>query len=201
MYKLLITFGLLVFLLASVACNEAEEAAEKTEPTAETTTEPTAETTADTTTEPTAETTAETTEEPATDEPVATETEEVEITDVEVITTESGLQYIDHVVGEGEEAITGMTLMMHYTGWVKNEDGSKGTKFDSSRDRNQPYRFTLGGNVIAGWNEGVQGMKVGGQRELIIPSALGYGPRSAAGGAIPPNADLIFDVELIEVAK
>jgi len=89
---------------------------------------------------------------------------------------------------------------MHYTGWLKTADGKKGTKFDSSVDRGQPFQFTLGGGVIAGWNEGVQGMKVGGKRELIIPSALGYGARGA-GNVIPPNADLIFDVELLEIAS
>ena len=115
------------------------------------------------------------------------------------ITTESGLQYIELTVGEGEEATAGQNVTVHYTGWLQNEDGSKGKKFDSSKDRNDPFEFPLGaGRVIQGWDEGVQGMKIGGARQLIIPSDLGYGPRGA-GGAIPPNATLIFDVELLGV--
>ena len=115
------------------------------------------------------------------------------------ITTESGLQYIEVSVGEGELAQAGQNVVVHYTGWLQNDDGSKGAKFDSSKDRNDPFEFPLGaGRVIQGWDEGVQGMKVGGTRQLIIPSALGYGSRGA-GGAIPPNATLIFDVELLGV--
>ena len=118
----------------------------------------------------------------------------------EVITTKSGLQYIDHVVGDGDEAVKGVTVEVHYTGWL-NEDGKKGKKFDSSKDRNQPFSFPLGGGrVIRGWDEGVAGMKVGGKRELIIPPDLGYGA-GGAGAAIPPNATLIFDVELLKVVK
>ncbi|MEC5163968.1 FKBP-type peptidyl-prolyl cis-trans isomerase FkpA [Janthinobacterium sp. CG_23.3] len=115
------------------------------------------------------------------------------------ITTPSGLQYIDVSVGEGAEAQAGQNVVVHYTGWLQNDDGSKGSKFDSSKDRNDPFEFPLGaGRVIKGWDEGVQGMKIGGTRQLIIPSALGYGSRGA-GGAIPPNATLIFDVELLGV--
>ena len=114
-------------------------------------------------------------------------------------TTSSGLQYDDVVTGEGDEAKPGQNVTVHYTGWLQNDDGSQGSKFDSSKDRNDPFQFKLGaGHVIRGWDEGVQGMKVGGQRRLIIPAALGYGARGA-GGVIPPNATLIFDVELLGV--
>lgn len=110
------------------------------------------------------------------------------------VTTLSGLQYVDQVVGTGDIAVAGKTASVHYTGWLEN-----GNKFDSSIDRGQPFSFPLGaGRVIKGWDEGVQGMKVGGKRKLTIPSALGYGPRGA-GGVIPPNATLIFDVELLGV--
>lgn len=113
-----------------------------------------------------------------------------------VITTDSGLQYIDQTVGEGEEAIGNQKVQVHYTGWL-DESGEKGTKFDSSVDRGRPFEFFLGkGMVIKGWDEGVKGMKVGGKRTLIIPSELGYGGRGA-GNVIPPNAKLIFDVELL----
>jgi FKBP-type peptidyl-prolyl cis-trans isomerase FkpA len=115
------------------------------------------------------------------------------------ITTASGLQYIELTVGEGAEAQAGQNVTVHYTGWLRNDDGSKGPKFDSSKDRNDPFEFALGaGMVIRGWDEGVQGMKVGGVRQLIIPAELGYGARGA-GGVIPPNATLIFDVELLGV--
>lgn len=116
-----------------------------------------------------------------------------------VVTTASGLQYEDLTPGEGFEAQAGMVVTVHYTGWLQNADGSAGKKFDSSKDRNDPFAFPLGkGHVIRGWDEGVQGMKVGGLRRLIIPAALGYGARGA-GGVIPPNATLIFDVELLGV--
>lgn len=109
-------------------------------------------------------------------------------------TTPSGLKYTDQVVGTGTTAVTGKTVSVHYTGWLTN-----GQKFDSSVDRGQPFSFPLGaGRVIKGWDEGVQGMKVGGKRKLTIPSELGYGTRGA-GGVIPPNATLIFDVELLGV--
>jgi len=111
------------------------------------------------------------------------------------------LKKIDVKQGTGTEAPTGKAVVVHYTGWLHDPaapDG-KGTKFDSSRDRGVPFGFMLGaGRVIKGWDEGVVGMKVGGQRTLVIPPALGYGERGA-GGVIPPNATLIFDVELIEV--
>ena len=115
------------------------------------------------------------------------------------ITTDSGLQYEDTITGTGAEAAAGQHVSVHYTGWLRNDDGSKGSKFDSSKDRNQPFQFSLGGGqVIRGWDEGVQGMKIGGTRVLTIPSDLGYGPRGA-GGVIPPNATLIFEVELLAV--
>lgn len=118
----------------------------------------------------------------------------------ETITTESGLKYIDHKAGTGTEATKGDTVEVHYTGWLF-EDGQKGKKFDSSLDRGTPYKFELGaGKVIRGWDEGVAGMKVGGKRELIIPPDLAYGSRGA-GGVIPPNATLNFDVELLKVVK
>ena len=111
-------------------------------------------------------------------------------------TTSSGLQYWDIVVGTGATAVPGKPVSVHYTGWLTN-----GEKFDSSRDRGKPFVFPLGeGQVIKGWDEGVAGMKAGGKRQLRIPPALGYGD-SGAGGVIPPNATLIFDVELLEVSK
>jgi FKBP-type peptidyl-prolyl cis-trans isomerase FkpA len=111
------------------------------------------------------------------------------------------LQKIDTQVGTGREAEAGFNVTVHYTGWLYdgNAEGSKGKKFDSSLDRNSPFNFFLGGGqVIQGWDEGVQGMKIGGKRTLIIPSEMGYGARGA-GGVIPPNANLIFDVELLDV--
>ncbi|MES9969488.1 MAG: FKBP-type peptidyl-prolyl cis-trans isomerase [Candidatus Thiodiazotropha sp.] len=108
--------------------------------------------------------------------------------------TDSGLKFEDLNVGAGELAITGSRVSVHYTGWLL-----EGDKFDSSLDRNQPFDFTLGkGMVIAGWDEGVAGMKVGGKRRLTIPPQLGYGSQGA-GGVIPPNATLVFDVELLSV--
>lgn len=113
-------------------------------------------------------------------------------------TTASGLQYEDTTPGTGAEAKAGQRVSVHYTGWLFN-DGVQGGKFDSSKDRGQPFSFGLGGGqVIKGWDEGVQGMKVGGTRRLIIPAALGYGARGA-GGVIPPNATLLFEVELLAV--
>jgi len=115
-----------------------------------------------------------------------------------MVTTESGLQYEDTTVGEGAVASAGQHVSVHYTGWLYN-DSVKGAKFDSSKDRNDPFGFGLGGGqVIKGWDEGVQGMKVGGTRTLVIPPHLGYGARGA-GGAIPPNATLMFVVELLGV--
>src|SRR4051794_14089254 len=110
------------------------------------------------------------------------------------ITMPDGLKYTDDQVGTGAEAAAGKTAVVHYTGWLLD-----GTKFDSSRDRNQPFSFALGrGQVIKGWDEGVVGMKVGGKRTLTIPPELGYGARGA-GGVIPPNATLKFEVELVDV--
>jgi peptidylprolyl isomerase len=112
--------------------------------------------------------------------------------------TDSGLQYRDVKEGTGEKADKGQTAVVHYTGWLWVDD-AKGKKFDSSKDRNQPFDFPVGaGQVIKGWDEGVVGMKVSGKRELIIPPDLGYGARGA-GGVIPPNATLFFEVELKEV--
>ena len=114
------------------------------------------------------------------------------------MTTASGLQITDSVVGTGIAPKTGQTCVMHYTGWLY-VNGAKGKKFDSSVDRGQPFEFPIGtGRVIKGWDEGVATMKVGGKRTLIIPPALGYGA-NGAGGVIPPNATLIFDVELLGV--
>jgi peptidylprolyl isomerase len=114
------------------------------------------------------------------------------------MTTASGLQIIDSTVGTGASPKPGQICVMHYTGWLY-ENGQKGKKFDSSVDRNEPFEFPIGQHrVIAGWDEGVATMKVGGKRTLIIPPALGYGARGA-GGVIPPNATLMFDVELLAV--
>jgi peptidylprolyl isomerase len=114
------------------------------------------------------------------------------------MTTASGLKITDSKVGAGVSPKPGQICVMHYTGWLYR-DGVKGQKFDSSVDRNEPFEFTIGkGQVIRGWDEGVATMKVGGKRTLIIPPELGYGARGA-GGVIPPNATLIFDVELLDV--
>lgn len=116
----------------------------------------------------------------------------------ETVTTPSGLKYTDQVVGTGPAPKSGQTVNVHYTGWL-DEGGKQGQKFDSSRDRGQPFSFPLGqGRVIKGWDEGVASMKVGGRRTLVIPAELGYGTRGA-GGVIPPGATLIFDVELLGV--
>ncbi len=115
-----------------------------------------------------------------------------------MITTPSGLQYEDTVTGSGAVATAGQRVTVHYTGWLYT-DGQAGDKFDSSKDRNDPFVFPLGaGHVIKGWDEGVQGMAVGGTRRLVIPAQLGYGARGA-GGVIPPNATLLFEVELLAV--
>ncbi len=115
-----------------------------------------------------------------------------------VVTTPSGLQITDSKVGTGATPRPGQICVVHYTGWLY-QDGAKGKKFDSSVDRGQPFEFPVGQHrVIGGWDEGVASMKVGGKRTLIIPPELGYGARGA-GGVIPPNATLIFDVELLDV--
>lgn len=114
--------------------------------------------------------------------------------DIEPTMTPSGLQFIEVQPGTGDEARSGHRVQVHYTGWLTN-----GTKFDSSVDRGDPFTFALGkGQVIRGWDQGVAGMKVGGKRRLLIPADLGYGAQGA-GGVIPPNATLIFDVELLGV--
>lgn len=112
----------------------------------------------------------------------------------QTVTTESGLKYVDQVVGTGRQAELGDTASVHYTGWLAD-----GKKFDSSRDRKEPFSFRVGaGQVIKGWDEGMMGMKIGGTRKLTIPPQLGYGARGA-GGVIPPNATLTFDVELLDL--
>jgi len=117
------------------------------------------------------------------------------MTDANAISTPSGLKYTEIKEGTGAQPQAGQTVSVHYTGTLED-----GTKFDSSRDRNQPFSFKLGaGQVIKGWDEGLSTMKVGGQRQLIIPPGLGYGSRGA-GGVIPPNATLIFDVELLKIS-
>lgn len=116
--------------------------------------------------------------------------------EAKIVTTASGLKYTDVVVGKGASPVAGKQVKVHYTGTLEN-----GKKFDSSLDRGQPFSFVIGvGQVIPGWDEGVMSMKVGGKRKLIIPSKLGYGTRGA-GGAIPPNATLLFDVELLDVSR
>lgn len=141
---------------------------------------------------PPAETQGETAAEPAaTETPGPTEVP----ADAEVVTTESGLRYVDLVVGNGAAPEPGQIAVVNYTGWLTD-----GTKFDSSYDRGQPFTFPVGrGRVIKGWDEGVASMKVGGKRKLMIPPDLGYGEEGAGGGLIPPNAELVFEVELLDV--
>ena len=117
----------------------------------------------------------------------------------QTVTLPDGLKYTDTKVGDGAEAKKGSLVSVQYTGWLYTKDGHRGAKFDSSLDRGKPFTFTLGQKqVIAGWDEGVVGMKIGGKRTLIIPPELAYGS-SGAAGIIPPNATLIFDVELVSV--
>jgi len=112
----------------------------------------------------------------------------------EIITTTSGLKYIDELVGTGKSPLSGQGVVVHYTGTLED-----GTQFDSSVDRGKPFSFTIGiGRVIQGWDEGVMSMQIGGKRRLVIPPELGYGAQGA-GGVIPPNATLIFDVELLDI--
>jgi FKBP-type peptidyl-prolyl cis-trans isomerase FkpA len=118
--------------------------------------------------------------------------------------TVTELQKIDLHVAPGEGISQGQVAVVHYTGWLYDPraNETKGTKFDSSRDRGQPFRFTIGsGQVIKGWEEGVQGMRIGSQRRLLIPSDLAYGERGAGGGVIPPGASLVFDVELLGIEQ
>ncbi len=132
-------------------------------------------------------------------EPSIVESEEVRM---ELVELENGLKYLLLAEGEGEAIEDGQSAMVHYTGWLYDEalPEGKGEKFDSSRDRGQPFSFPLGaGQVIQGWDQGVAGMKVGERRMLIIPAGLGYGSRGAGGGAIPPDAVLLFDVELLGI--
>ncbi len=137
---------------------------------------------------------AEKTEETA---PAETQTAADEAEPTDTVTLDSGLRYIVLREGEGEPAEEGMTVNMHYTGWFMTDEGKKGEKFDSSHDRGQPFPFPLGaGAVIKGWDLGVAGMLPGEQRRLIIPYQLAYGERGHPGG-IPPNSDLIFDVEYL----
>ncbi len=111
-----------------------------------------------------------------------------------VVTTQSGLQYVDMVPGSGDSPVSGRRVTVHYTGWLTN-----GKKFDSSVDRNEPFTFVIGtGQVIPGWDEGVMGMKIGGKRKLIVPPQLGYGA-SGAGSDIPPNSTLVFEVILLDI--
>lgn len=116
--------------------------------------------------------------------------------------TVTSLQSTDTSAGTGAEAVSGKAVAVHYTGWLYDESAADkhGTKFDSSVDRGEPFEFTLGNkDVIQGWDEGVVGMKVGGKRTLVIPASMAYGETGAGGGLIPPNATLVFDVELLEV--
>lgn len=131
-------------------------------------------------------------------EPIQQTQQDAEAKEKKMTKTDSGLEYRDTKEGEGASPTKGQTCVMHYTGWLW-QDGKKGDKFDSSVDRGQPFAFRLGvGQVIAGWDEGVSTMKVGGKRELLIPPSLGYGARGA-GGVIPPNATLLFEVELLDI--
>lgn len=117
-----------------------------------------------------------------------------------VMMTKSGVGYIDHAVGKGKEVAMGDKTSVHYTLWLDEGDGKRGKKIDSSHDRNQAFVCTIGTGLIQGWSDGMVGMKPGGTRELRVPSALGYGARGA-GGAIPPNANLIFEIQFLEYQK
>lgn len=171
-----ILLGLLLLTFVAVGCSQAEQT-EKTE----------------------AEAKSETAAEEATPADTGAAAEEAEPTDT--VDVESGLRYIVLKEGEGKPAEKGMRVSMHYTGWFMTDEGKKGDKFDSSRDRGKPFAFPLGaGRVIKGWDLGVPGMKPGEQRRLIIPYQLAYGERGHPAG-IPPKADLIFDVEYLGPAE
>ncbi|MBA2565696.1 MAG: FKBP-type peptidyl-prolyl cis-trans isomerase [Gemmatimonadetes bacterium] len=130
----------------------------------------------------------------APESPGSSSSKEADVNDPELTAAPSGLKYKDLAPGAGKEAKRGQTAVVHYTGWLVD-----GTKFDSSLDRGQPFEFPVGGGrVIKGWDEGVAGMKVGGKRRLVIPPDLGYGS-AGAGGTIPPDATLVFEVELVDV--
>jgi peptidylprolyl isomerase len=152
--------------------------------------------TAPTATEPARSEAAKTEPEPAKPAPAKNETKPATPKET---TLSSGLKIIDSKEGQGDAVNTGNRISVHYTGWLY-ENGVRGSKFDSSVDRGQPFEFTVGQGVIAGWSEGVVGMKPGGKRELIIPPALGYGARGA-GGVIPPNATLDFEIELLKIVR
>ncbi len=171
LFPLLALAGLLVF----VACGS-----EDTQSTASSST--TSESTVDT---------------PSSSDAASTPAGPTEVADSVYVTTEAGLKTATLSDGSGAEATSGDRVTVHYTGWLQNDS----TKFDSSLDRGEPFSFTLGnGEVIRGWDRGVRGMQVGGIRQLVIPPDLAYGSRGAGGGAIPPNATLIFEVELLEVS-
>jgi peptidylprolyl isomerase len=179
--------GLTIICCAIAACNETSNTQQSSNP-AEATTSPSLAASTEIAT-PTPTTTATTT-------PTITSTPATTKTDAKkTVTTPSGLKYVDLKVGTGATPKTGQTISVHYTGTLEN-----GTKFDSSRDRNKPIEFAIGtGQVIKGWDEGLSTIKVGGRRQLIIPGKLGYGAAGTPDGTIPPNATLLFDVELMGI--
>jgi peptidylprolyl isomerase len=189
--------GLTIICCAIAACNETSNTQESSNP-GEATTSPSLAASTETATPTTTPTT---TVSPSptpttTPSPTATSTPSTTKNDPKnTVTTPSGLKYVDLKVGNGAAPKTGQTISVHYTGTLEN-----GTKFDSSRDRNKPIEFPLGiGKVIPGWDEGLSTMKVGGRRQLIIPGKLGYGAAGTPDGTIPPNATLLFDVELMGI--
>jgi len=181
--------GLVITCCAIAACNETSNTQQSSNP-GEATSSPSLAASTETTT-PTPTTTPTITASPTTTSTPATTKTDAKNT----VTTASGLKYVDLKVGSGATPKTGQTISVHYTGTLEN-----GTKFDSSRDRNEPIEFPLGtGKVIPGWDEGLSTMKVGGRRQLIIPGKLGYGATGTPDGTIPPNATLLFDVELMGI--